>query len=374
MGILDSATNAVDTAKSVISGGPASAISSITEGVSGIASGIGDALNSLGSVLAPPPKPSPNILSNYATYDYILGLAAITKHDYNFPDSGYMKGVPQRNIICKSANADPNYRIRTAYGKFDFFMENLRLESAIGFSGGKNSTISTIEFEIVEPYSALMFPLSLQTAAYQAGWKNWRDAPFLLSVEFRGNKEDGTMNPIPKSGRYIPIRLSSMKIKTTERGTRYIVNAYVSNSQAETKEFSQFKTDVQIRGKTVQEILQTGEQSLQAVINQRLKALKEEKKLVADPDEILILFPNEIASASTPASSAGTPESKSSATVSTTSPSGSALFTKLGVSVGVNKTLVQPDGQCNAIGKAESGLNLARKGRETMSKIGRAHV
>lgn len=370
MGILDAATNAVNTAKSVIGGGPATAVSAVNDAVSNVTGGLGSLSGIFSGASIVQPKPLPNVLSSYATYNYILGLAAITKHDYNFPDKSYMAGLGSRYIVCKSANADPNYRINTAYGKFDFFIESLRLDSTIGFADGRNSTITKIEFEVVEPYSALMFPLALQTGAYQAGWKNWRDSPFLLSIEFRGNKEDGSMQTIPKTNRYIPIRLVSMKIKTSERGTRYIVNAIVSNSQAKTTEFAQFKTDVQVRGKTIQEILQTGEQSLQAVVNQRLRELKEEKKLVADPDEILILFPNEIASDSTPVSNPNAPETKSSATVSTTAPRSSALFTKLGVSVGVNKTLVQPDGQCNEIGKAESGLDLFRKGKAPMSKPG----
>lgn len=370
MGIIDSATNAVSTASSVISGGPAAAITSVTDAVSGVANSIGGALDSFASMLKPPAKAVPNLLSSYATYDYILGLSTLTKNDYNFPDTSYMVGAGKRFIICKSASIDPNYRIQTAYGKFEFFIEGLRLEAVIGFADGKNGSITTVEFEVVEPYSALMFPLALQTAAYQAGWKNWRDSPFLLSVEFRGNKEDGTMQNIPKTNKYIPIRIVSMQIKTSEKGTRYVVKAMASNKQADTKEFAQFKTDVQVRGKTVQEILQTGEQSLQAVINQRLKSLKEDKKLVADPDEILILFPTDIASASTPASNAGAPEKKSSATTNVKEKSATGLYTKLGVSVGVNKTLVQPDGQCNAIGNAESGLNLSRKGKATMSKPG----
>lgn len=373
MGILDAATNAAGVARAVISGGPAAGVTAVKDGISGATSGTSSSLMG-GLSAAPslvPPKPIPNALSSYATYDYILGLQTISKKDYNFPDSSYMVGLGKKNIICKSANADPNYRVQTAYGKFDFFIEGLRIEAIIGFSENKNSSITTIEFEIVEPYSALMFPLALQTAAYNAGWKNWRDAPYLLTIEFRGNKEDGTMQNIPKTNKYIPIRMTTMQIKTSEKGTRYVVKAYAANKQSDTSEFAQLKTDVQARGKTVQEILQTGPQSLQAVINQRLKALKEEKKLVSDPDEILILFPNEIASAATPATNAGAPETKASATTNTKEQTSPELYKKLGVTESsVNKTLVQPDGQCNAIGQSESGLNLARKGKAAMSKPG----
>lgn len=390
MGVLDAATNAIQTTSNVVSGTPATGISTIVDNVTGgtTASGIMSTLTSLASS-----KPEPNPLSNYATYDYVIGLGVLTSKESDNPDSTYMTGQRAVPLICKSANISPNNRITTKYGKFDFFIDNLSIESTIGFTNFKNSMLTTIEFEIFEPYSALMFPLALQTAAEQAATaggttgnasapaagaskqkatSNWREAVYLLTIEFRGNKEDGTMLSIPNTSRYIPIKITDMTVKVNEHGTRYVVKAFASNNVPLTKEHADLKTDVSIKGKTVQEVLQTGPQSLQAVVNQRLQALKN-KKIVSDPDEIVILFPNEIASATMPATSAGTAEVKSSATTSTTSSSSADIQKKLGVTTGANKTLVQPDGQCNIIGKASLGLGVDRKGKTPMEKPGKVY-
>lgn len=368
MGLIDSATTVIDAGKSVtslVSAGPASALSSVTDSVTGALDAAGGFLSKLGQKTGPLPNP----LASYATYNYILGLGILKENELHYPDTTYMTGKRSMPLICKSANVDPNNRVTTPYGKFEFYIDNLIIDSMIGFDDNRNSAVTSLEFEIIEPYSTLMFPLALQAAAYQASQPNWREASYLLTIEFRGNKEDGTMQKIPGINRYIPIKLTTMTIKASEKGTRYLVRGYAYNNQAQTKEASQFKTDVQARGKTVQEILQTGPQSLQAVVNQRLMALKD-KGVVKDPDEVIILFPEKIESSASSSGSTAQGSEKSSATTSTTAQSGSDLYKKLGVSIGVNKTLVQPDGQCNELGKAETGLNVNRRGKVPLGKPG----
>ena len=74
MGILDAATSAVGT---------------LTGGIGGIFGGL--------SGLS---LPSPNILSKYASYDYVISLSAMTIQDFNYPDISYKAGkiLP---LICK---------------------------------------------------------------------------------------------------------------------------------------------------------------------------------------------------------------------------------------------------------------------------------
>ena len=365
MGILNAATTAASTVTSVISSGPASAVSSVTDSITGAASSASNLLTDLNASAAALPNP----LSSYATYDYIIGLTAIRDKEVNFPDSTYIAGKTQAALICKSASVNPNNRVSTPFGKFEFYIENLTIDSAI-----TSNKLTTLEFEVFEPYSLFMFPTSMQQAAYQTGYDNWRDATYLLSVEFRGNQEIGTLQTIPNCNRYIPVKLTTMTINASEAGTRYRVSGYAFNDFAKTKEHAELKVDISIKGKTVQEILQSGEQSLQAVVNQRLRALKEEKKIVSEPDEILILFPEDISSASTPTTTAGPAEVKSSATASPQSAGpNDSVYKKLGVSEGINKTLVQPLGQCNEIGKAKTGLSAARKGKTPMAKPGEVY-
>lgn len=350
-------SNVAGTAKSLISAGPASALS-------GISSGLSDIFGSITKFFKPAPGgklPQPNPLFAYASYDYIIGIGILTDDDLNFPDKSY-RGNKRIPLICKSANADPGNRIQTPYGKFDFFIDNVVLNQVIGHEKGNNTNVTTLAFEITEPYSMGMFMIALQTAAYKAGHMNWHAAPYLLTLQFRGNKETGQMSLIKDTDRQIPFKFSTISTKVTQAGAVHTCAGFSWNGAALSDRESKLKSDVSVSGKTVQELLQTGEKSLQVVINQRLQQLKTDG-VVAIADEILIMFPDEIASAST-ASSGAAPEDTTGATTTTTAAEvGLEIFSKLGVTRSTrNKTLVQPDGKCNALGAASMNFSVDRKG------------
>jgi hypothetical protein len=361
---IKGATSVVNSAKALIDAGPASALSSVSNAIGGAVNSISSFLSSIGN-----PNniklPLPNPLSAYATYDYVLGIGVLTKFDINNPDTTYRAGkrVP---LVAKSANADPSNRIQTPYGKFDFFIDNLVLNSTIGFEKGNNTNVTTLSFDITEPYSMGLFLIAIQTAAQNAGWDNYRECPFLLTIDFRGNKESGIMEKVPNTSRQIPFLFASYSMNMSQMGAKYSCTCNAHNGPALASKTSELKSDTSIKGATVQEVLQTGEKSLQAVVNQRLQQYKKDK-IVNVPDEVLILFPNEIASESAPQNDTAQTEKKSTATTSTKA-APSDIMKKLGVAYSdVNKTLIQPDGQCNAIGRASMGYSIDRKGDTPVS-------
>lgn len=361
---IKGATSVVSSAKALIDAGPASALSSVSKTIGGAVNSISSFLSSIGN-----PNniklPLPNPLSAYATYDYVLGIGVLTKFDINNPDTTYRAGkrVP---LVAKSANADPSNRIQTPYGKFDFFIDNLVLNSTIGFEKGNNTNVTTLTFDVTEPYSMGLFLIAIQTAAQNAGWDNYRECPFLLTIDFRGNKENGIMEKVQNTSRQIPFTFASYNMNMSQMGAKYSCTCNAHNGTALASKTSELKSDTSIKGATVQEVLQTGEKSLQAVINQRLQQYKKDK-IVNVPDEVLILFPNEIASESAPQNDTAQTEKKSTATTSTKA-APSDIMKKLGVAYSdVNKTLIQPDGQCNAIGRASMGYSIDRKGDTPVS-------
>lgn len=362
MALLDSATTAVNTVKSVtslIDSGPASALSNISSSISGALGSVTGLLKSLGGNKLP----LPNVLSKFTTYNYVISLGVLTEKDINFPDANYMAGK-SFPLICKSANAEPYNRVQTAYGKFDFFIDNLVLQSQMGWDKNNNSNVTNIKFELTEPYSMGMFLIACQTAAYQNGWSNYRDAPYVIKIEFRGNNP-GSMVKVPNTTRFIPLKLTNTAMTVSEKGAKYTCSGIAWNASAFSTRTANLTTDTSIKGATVQEVLQTGPKSLQAVLNARELELKKDGT-VEEPDEYLILFPKDSASSSTPAGSEKDTESKGSATTSTTtntSGGSGALEEKLGVARSkINKTLVQPDGVCNALGKASMGYGLDKQG------------
>ena len=364
--IIGATTAGISVAKKISEIVPVNGLSSITDMISG-------ELKSIGSIFTKIPEqkfPLPNPLFAYASYTYTLGIAGLTDDDLHNPDTTYLSGK-RLPLICKSANADPSNRVNTPYGRFDFFIDDVELESIIGFMKGFNTNVSKIRFKITEPYSMGLFIISVQQLAQELGHDNWRDAPFLLSIDFKGNKETGQIDSITGTSKRIPFKFTDIEMTVTESGSVYSCKAMPYNQAALADNVSKFKSEIAIKGKTVQEILQTGEKSLQAVVNQRYKQLVEQK-LVSVADEILILFPQDVSSSSN--TDASNKEKNSSAVTDPGNSTESSIFKKLGVTRStVNQSLVQDAKDCNVIGKASSGFNENRSGTTPMGKENAAY-
>ena len=272
--IIGATTSSIATIKQIANITSANGISSVFDNIS-------SAIKSIGSIFTEIPEqqfPLPNPLHAYASYDYIIGIACLTDDDLHNPDSTYLAGK-KLPLICKSANSDPSNRVNTPYGKFDFFIDDLELGSTIGLVSF-NTNVVDMSFKITEPYSMGLFIIACQQLAQELGHDNWRDAPFLLTIDFRGNTQIGIMSLIPGTEKRIPFRFNDITMTVNEQGSVYNCTAMPYNQSALTDEVMKFKSDVAIKGTTVQEILQTGEKSLQAVINQRNKQHVEQKLII----------------------------------------------------------------------------------------------
>ena len=348
-----------------IAGGLATGLNSIKDGVGGVFS----SLASKGAVtLKGVNLPLPNPLFAYATYNYVIGLAAMTDKMLNDPDNTYRKGK-RADLICKSGSIDPKNRVKTAYGAFEFYIDDVKIQSQIGQESGANTNaVGNITFKITEPYSMGLFFQALQIAAQKNGHKNWNEAPFLLTIDFRGNKENGQMFNVPGTSRQIPIKFSTMSMKVTEQGSVYDCTTLVYNQQAISDANTKFKNDMAIAGRTVQELLQTGEKSLQAVINNKLKEVASING-IKKPDQVLILFPKALASKST--SSDSSDSANQTTNTATTTPAievDKNILDKLGVSQGPDSNLIQGATTLNGIGAAKMGFSETRKGDAPMGK------
>lgn len=356
---LNSATTVISTAANAVSAiGSATGLSSIIDPITGLLSSVGSAFTTIPGLSLPLTNP----LFDYATYDYVIGIGVLKDDDLNFPDSTYRAGkkIP---LICKSANADPDNRVQTSYGKFDFYIDNVVIESIIGHEKNNNTNATGLSFEITEPFSMGLFTIACQQAAFDAGHKNWRAAPFLLTIEFRGNKENGQLSVIPNTSRHIPFKWQDINMTVNETGSKYTCTGMPFNQTALTSKTASLKHDVSIKGKTVQEVLQTGEKSLQAVINQRLQQMSKDG-IIPVPDEIVILFPEDISSVGSAPSSSAIDSSTISGAITNQS-----VIQKLGVSRSkINQTLVQQDGQCNVLGKASMGYGVGKAGHAPVGK------
>lgn len=321
--------------------------------------------------------PFPNILHNYASYNYVWTLSVLSPQDLNFPDESYRKGK-LGPLILKSASGKPDDRIATIYrsaanpsGKFDYMIEDVRISGSIGMDKTTGNTNATgISFTIIEPYSMGLFFQSLQIAALESGYLNYVDCPLLLRLEFLGHIDQYKQNvQVPGTTRYFPLKIMDIKMRVTGQGSVYTCEAVPWNDRAHNTTWSQVKTEVNISGSSVQEMIQTGEKSLQKVVNDRyLESIKRKETQV--PDQILILFPTDL---KTSDAQGAVSDDSSKADGATVNPSeklqnNQDVFKRLGVVRGTDGFNLQQVENINPIGLASMGFNEFRKGDPAFGK------
>jgi hypothetical protein len=381
--IKSAATNAVTKAKTVVDTSVVqglsnarssvnSVINSVTSGVGAVKSGVTDLLNGKIPSVKVEKLPLnisgrlPNPLSYYSSYNYNFTLSVLEDGSLNNPDETYRKGQIGR-ILLKSGSGSPADRIPTIYktkanpsGSFDFFMDDLRINHVIGFNEGTgNSNATGLSCKIIEPYSMGLFFQALQTAAIAAGHENYLQAPLLLTIEFKGHV-NADMQGVNINGtkKFYPVKIRNLNMRVSGEGSVYEVDMYPVNEEAFASKYSQFKTDISIKGQNVVEMLQTGDSSLQKVLNDAILSSATKNK-IAVPDQILISFPIDLKTGT----AAPTTSDAKGATVNPNinATQGQDLFTKLKLKAkdtGINKTLVQEEGTVNHIGNSSMGFTL----------------
>ena len=350
-----------DGATTASSGSQANGVTATSASGGGLVNSIGSYFKSLFNNPTPSQfnLPMPNVLSGFASYNYLFSMYCLDPDSFNYPLSSYLAGQFPPTILS-SAFRNPDNRFGFAGQQFDFFLDEVNITSQYGFEKGTgNTNVTNIEFKVVEPYSLGAWMIAMQAAAYNAGYQNYNEAIFLLVIEFRGNTEDGVLALVPNTTKYIPFKLNTISVKATAAGAVYNVVGLVANAGALDDSYKQLKSNATINGTTVQEILQTGTESLQNVVNARFQQLQKDGAVTV-ADEILILFPPNISTSTT-----GTfLIQPNAATQSTQAPDNAQLLKQLGVTrSSTTQLLVQDPSQCNALGSATLGFDVTRTGQ-----------
>lgn len=263
--------------------------------------------------------PFPNELRDFASYNYIFTFGCLNNFEINFPDLTYRITDPSTVILKSGGNAGAGGA--TTYennGKVEYYIDDVTIDTIVGMNPQtKQSNATGIEFKITEPLSMGLFLQALQVGSLRSGHKNYLEAPWVLSVEFVGWDVNGNKVNAPKSRRIFPLKLVDISFEVTEGGSIYNVKCVPWHEQALSNQVQAIKTDLQITGRTVQELLQSGGQSLAQHINRREQQKKKEKEVVT-PDEYVILFPTKRDSATE--GLGGSQEKVDSATVNPNGP------------------------------------------------------
>jgi hypothetical protein len=281
---------------------PARASDKLVEGVSKVET---DPANPMSAVTRNLPSVIRNPLEKFASVNYMWTLACLTPKQFNNPstyrnndqvwvnDSYEDKAgnVLSSSVIFSSGGRFDSQRTKTASGVPEYYIQNFTMKTTVGANSKTgNSNAFKFEFDIFEPYSMGLLLQSFQVAANTAGYVNYLDnAPYVLKLDFMGWDELGISYKAVKS-KYFVLRLTSCKFTVNEGGSTYKVEAVPYNHQGFSDAINTSYTDLKLVAGTqgtVEEILSTGPESLQAVLNKIEKKLVDDKQVgVADRYEI----------------------------------------------------------------------------------------
>jgi len=265
--------------------------------VSAIKGGIGGFLGAafgagFGSIFGGAGK-QPNPLEQFASFNYVFTLGCLSQFELSFPDLTYRRRDP--GIVILRSGGGPTPGSATLYessGKVEYFIDDVEIDTIVAGNPGSRSTNATsLAFKVTEPYSMGLFLQAMQVSALRAGYNSYIEAPFLLTVEFKGYDDGGNYIHASNLRRMFPLKLVNIEFDVTEAGSVYSVQAIPYHEIALTDETQNTHTDVSFAGSTVAEMLQTGARSLTRVLNDREIAAEKAGK-VKKGNQYVIMFPN----------------------------------------------------------------------------------
>jgi len=251
-----------------------------------------------------------NQLKAYASYNYNITLACLTVNELNFPDQTYRSSPPQVTVLKSGGGLDLT-KAKTAYERADaqleYFIDDLEIGAIIAPSPSTRTSNATMgSFTVHEPYSMGLFLQTLMVAAINAGHADYLKAPYALIIEFRGYDDNGNiLDTDAVTRRVFPIKINKVDFDVTGSGSAYRIGIHAWNETALSATAQTVTTDTIINGNTIQELLQSGPESLTGIINRRIRE-KASKENTINKDEYVIMFPQELVSSLGLSNQAGT--------------------------------------------------------------------
>ena len=196
--------------------------------------------------------PSPNPLHAYASYTYGMSLHVMTDQEYtglvNNPGSRFK---PKITVISSANRYNTSGGTRDPAFAEDFYFQEFKMSTVIGLNhesrGGNTVNIS---FTLVEPYGMSLINRLLDLAV-RLKKPNYVDIPYLLEINFFGADDTGKYANLENQTKLIPVRLLTIKFKTTTRGSEYQVTAIPYPHVASLQSLSATKANFEITSRTV---------------------------------------------------------------------------------------------------------------------------
>jgi len=205
-----------------------------------------------------------NPLHDFASYTYQLALHALSDSDYNRlvdNDSGW---VPTSTLIVSAGRrggAGSGFERQPLFYE-DFYFNDFKMTTIVGLNNGKKSTNAVdIAFSLFEPTGLTLINRLVDVSASAGiGAKNYLEMPYLLQIDFHGytdiEGQTGEAIQLLNERKYIPIRITEMKIKVGVNGAEYACKAIPFNHQAFNDTVSATPANFEVSAKNLQQFFE----------------------------------------------------------------------------------------------------------------------
>jgi len=183
-----------------------------------------------------------NQLDNSTSYTYSLALHILSKSEYNaMVENAGKNFTPQHTLIASAGRDGGTTGTKRAPGWADnFFFDKLSMTSVIGMNRDSRGTnVINIEFTVIEPMGLSLIDRLIRTTrnlyrqgqtgdANTTGEITYFHNCYLLQIDFF-DSEQGCLQNMRK---FLPIKLTDLRIKVTSRGSEYAFSAQPFGHQA----------------------------------------------------------------------------------------------------------------------------------------------
>ena len=143
------------------------------------------------------------------------------------------------------------------------YIENVNILSTVGPNAERNlANFTKMDFEMHEPFGMTLIE-KIRGCAYLNGYLDYQDAPFLLTIEFKGFDNNGKpivgTNTDPLTGKHgqsgfltrkIPVYIVNVEMDVNEGGSKYRCTAIPYTDMAHDNRFTQSRITVALDGLT----------------------------------------------------------------------------------------------------------------------------
>ena len=167
----------------------------------------------------------PNELHQYPSYTYGISLHLLTDQEYNEIVSK-QNFKPTRVLISSAGRHDTNTFPRSPFFNEDFYFDDLEIDTVIVPNAvTSNTNAIKLAFTIIEPYGFSLIDRLIE-AAKDLKLGTYLGMPYLLEIDFFAHNDAGEIvGKLSNISKRIPIRLLTMDVQASAKGTEYRITA-----------------------------------------------------------------------------------------------------------------------------------------------------